>query len=186
MSVQLSRQTPIVVIAFVIVGLLVYGFWPTPIEVDIVHATRGKLQVTVRDDGETRIKEKYIVTAPVEGRMQRLELHPGDIVSRDQTIVARIEPIDPTLLDARSKAQAEARVRATEATQQQSHSSLKQRNEALELARHDFDRARDLIKTNAISSSDFDRAEHRHAMAQADVRSAEFAVKIADFELELA
>jgi hypothetical protein len=75
-----------------------------------------------------------------------------------------IEPVGPTLLDARTKAQAdgrEARVRAAETTQKQSHSLLKQRSDALELARHDFDRARKLMKSNAISPPDFDRADEK-------------------------
>lgn len=186
MMKQFLRKLPTILIMLFVGGLLVYGFWPTPVEVDLVRATRGRLQVTVRDDGETRIKEKYIVSAPVEGKLMRLEIHPGDVVCEGETILARIEPGDPALLDARSKAQAEARVRAAAATQQQSHSSLKQRGEVLELARHDFERASQLTKTEAISTSDFDRAEHHYRIAQTDVRSAEFAVKIADFELELA
>ncbi len=186
MKKWLSRKLPAVIAAAVILAGLIYGFWPTPTTVDIVSVTEGSFDITVDDDGETRIREKYVVSAPVTGKLARIQLHAGDHVKLGETVLARIEPTDPDLLDARTQAEAEARVRAAEAAREQATARLNHANEELELTHHIYERAQELINTQAISQSEFDRAEHTHRIAQADLRSAEFAVKLGDFELELA
>ncbi len=163
---------------------LLYGFWPEPIEVDLVTVTRGSLDVTVDDDGETRIREKYIVSSPVSGKLLRVQLHAGDSVEQGATELARIEPNDPTLLDARTQAECEARLRASEAAFEQAKATLSRANEALELADHEYDRAKQLVGKNALSASQFDAMEHRQHIAKADVRTAEFGANVAMFELE--
>jgi HlyD family secretion protein len=89
-------------------------------------------------------------------------------------------------LDVRARAEAEARVQAAEAAKLRATAALTSAQEALELAKHDFARATKLIDKKAISRADFDKAEHQEHIAQANVRSAEFALKVAVFELELA
>jgi HlyD family secretion protein len=98
---------------------LLYGFMPVPSQVEVVRAARGDVQVTVNEDGKTRIREKYIVSAPVFGKLYRIELEEGDSVFAGQTELARIEPSLPTLLDARARAETEARIRAAESSLQQ-------------------------------------------------------------------
>lgn len=183
---RLTRKLPALFVIGVVAAALAYGFWPVPIEVDDVVATRGTLRVTVDEDGKTRIREKYIVSAPVSGKLWRVELDEGDTVREGQTVLARIEPSDPTLLDARALAEAEARVSATEAAGRQAEASLQRAKEVFELASHDYARALDLVQTKAIPVAEFDAAEHAERMARADVRSAEFGVVVAKFELELA
>lgn len=180
------RRLPLIVVIAGVAVLLVYGFSPTRVEVDAVVVERGSFDITVNDDGETRIREKYIVTAPVSGKMLRVELHAGDVVRRGKTVLARIEPGDPEPLDARAQAQAEARVRAAEAACEVATARHKRANEELELTKHDHDRSLDLIEKQAISRSDFDRTEYQFHMAEAGLRSAEFVVRVADFECDLA
>ncbi len=183
---RLLRRIPVFVVSLLIVVLLVYGFWPTRLPVDVVTVIRGSFDVTVDDDGETQIREKYKVSAPVTGKLARTELHAGDAVEQDVTVLARIEPTDPELLDARTQAESEARVHAAQAACDQADARLNHAKEQFELAGHEYDRAKSLIPSRAISQAEFDRAEHAFRIAAADVRSAEFAVKLADFELELA
>lgn len=183
---RFRRKVPIMVVAVIVAGLLAYGFSPTPVEVDAVAVKRGSFEITVNDDGETRIREKYIVTSPVAGKMLRVELHAGAAVRQRETVLFRIEPRDPTPLDARTQAETEARVRAAEAACKVAEARRSESNEALELAQHEYDRIRDLIDSRAVSQSDFDQAEHGLRMAQADLRSADFTVQVADFECELA
>ena len=73
------------------------------------------IRETVDQDGKTRIRERYTVSAPLAGRLLRIELDPGDEVDAGETLVASIEPRDPDLLDARAVLQAEANVKAAEA-----------------------------------------------------------------------
>ncbi len=183
---KILSKIPWIVIVVGLVALLVYGFWPQPVEVDIVEVNQGSLDVTVNDDGETRIREKYVISAPVNGKMLRIQLHAGDRIEQGVTELARIEPIDPELLDARTEAEYEARVRASEAALDQAKAEVSRAKEALELAEHNYERAKKLIDSRAISRSEFDAAEHRQHIANADVNSAEFAVKVAKFQLETA
>jgi HlyD family secretion protein len=184
MMKRLTTKLPSIIGVILLGTLLLYGFWPKAVEVDLARVTRGSLEVTVNDDGETRIREKYVVSAPVAGKLLRVQLEPGNSVKQGVTELARIEPSDPALLDNRTQAEAEARLRASEAALHQVEATQLRAEEALELASHEYDRARELLPANTISRSDFDAAEHRQHIAQADVRSAAFAVKVAEFELE--
>ncbi|MCA9015367.1 MAG: HlyD family efflux transporter periplasmic adaptor subunit [Planctomycetaceae bacterium] len=180
------RRISLLVVLLILGGLLVYGFWPVPIQVDLVQAERGTFLVTVNEDGKTRIREKYVLSAPVSGNLFRIELQEGDSIKANQTVLARIEPGDPTLLDARAEAEAEARVRAAEATVKQAEAALQRATEAHELAEHDYQRALKLLQMKTITESEFDEYEHHKGMAKADVQSAGFALAVANFELELA
>lgn len=164
--------------------LLAYGFWPRPVKVDTVQVQRGALSVTVDDDGETRIREKYVVSAPVGGHLLRLQLHPGDDVLQSVTEVAKLLPADPSLLDARSRAESEARKRAAEAAKQQADAVLNSALETAELAEHRFERATKLSSSNSISAAELEEAEHQAGQARANVRAAEFTAKVKAFELE--
>ncbi len=183
---KILSKIPWIVVAAGLVALLLYGFWPKPVEVDIVEVAQGSLEVTINDDGETRIREKYIVSAPVAGKMLRIQLHAGDTVDQNSTELLRIEPSDPGLLDARTRAEYEARVRAGQAAVEQTQATVRRAKEQLELADHDYVRAKRLIKSRSISRSEFDSYEHRQHIAKADLNSAQSAVKVAQFELEMA
>src|SRR5690606_8307784 len=96
-------------------AVLMYVFRPQPVPVEVAEVTRGPMQVTVEEDGQTRIRERYIVSAPLAGQLQRIVLDPGDPVTAQETLLALIDPTDPSLLDVRAQAEAEARVRMAEA-----------------------------------------------------------------------
>ncbi len=164
--------------------LIIFGFMPKPVEVDLAEVTVGPLEVTVNDDGETRIREKYIVSAPVVGKLLRMQLDAGDEVQQNVTELAHIQPSPPQLLDVRTQAECEARWHAAEASLEQAEAKLRSEKEALEMAQHDYDRARNLRPKNAISQAEFDIADHRLRIAQANIRSAESGIKVAQFELE--
>ncbi len=164
---------------------LTYSLWPSPVRAEIVRITQGPMMVTVDEDGKTRVKERYIVSTPISGLLGRLELHAGDMVEANKTVIATIEPTNPALLDARSLAEAESRVKAAEAAKQQSEARLEAAQEAYGLAEHDLARAKRLSIPQAISQADVDSAEHQERIAAANLRGAEFADRIATFELEL-
>lgn len=130
------------------------------------------LLVTVDREGKTRVRERYVVSAPLAGRLQRIEFHPGDRVKAGKTVVAVLDPGDPALLDPRARAEAEARVHAAEEASKLAGTNLKQ-------ARTEADRARRLGVGRSVSQEELDRAEHRE-------RTAAFAMRIAEYELELA
>ncbi len=181
-----ARKLIWLTIAVGLASVLIYGFTPKPVDVETVQPTIGSLKITVDDDGETRIRERYIVLAPVTGKMLRVGLHAGDRVVAGETELARIAPADPSLLDARTRTEAEARVRVATAGYSQATAVVDRAQEALELAQLEFDRAKKLLPNNAISQSEYDIADNRLRLAAAEVRSAESAQHVARYEIDQA
>lgn len=167
-------------------ALLAYAFVPPAAEVDIVQVGRGRLEVTVNEDGKTRIKERYIVAAPLAGELLRIDLHPGDHVVAGETALAAIEPNAPSLLDERTEAEAVARVSASEARLQHTEVQLERAQATYTFARKEHARAETLLPSQAVSQGEYDAAVHRLRTATEDVRAGEFAIQIAHFELQQA
>jgi HlyD family secretion protein len=173
-------------VLLLIAAALAYGFWPRPVTVEVAAVTRGDFQVAIHEDGKTRVRQRYIVSAPVSGHMLRILLREGDTVQQGTTVLARIEPTAPTLIDARTLAEAEAKVRIAQSARDQAEAARQRSVEARELMQHNFVRVQQLMENNAAAREQFDTAEHGVRMAEAEARSSEFATQVAGFELELA
>lgn len=183
---QVRSKLQLLAVVMIVACLLAYGFWPRPVSVDTILVKQGALTVTVDDDGETRIREKYSISAPVTGHLLRLQLHPGDLVVQSETEIARMIPANPSLLDARSQAESEARMRAAEAGKEQANAVLTSAIEVADLAEHSLERARKLASSKSIPEAEMEQAEHEAGQAKANVRAAEFNLKVRTFELEQA
>ena len=166
--------------------LLGYAFVPRPIPVEVATVTRGPLQVTVNEDGRTRIKERYVVSTPLGGRLLRVKLHPGDAVEAGITLLTALEPTDPELLDPRTRAQAEARVNAAETTRQQAGPLLERARTAHQFAQTEVERAQHIYQEGTLSHQGLDQAEQKERIAAEELKSAQFTVQIVNYELELA
>lgn len=165
---------------------LIYAFVPRAIPVDVAPVTRGPLQVTVNEDGKTRIKERYVVSTPLGGRLQRIALKAGDTVTRGATSLTVIEPTDPELLDPRALAQAEARVKLADAACRQAVPLLERARTAWEFAGTELQRARALYEDKTLSHQELDQAEQKERTTAEELKAAQFALQIADYELEQA
>ena len=110
-----TRRTLLVIgVILVVVVATIYGFLPKAVEVDLVAVSRGPLQVTIEEEGRTRLKERFVVSAPIAGYMRRIDLKVGDPVRKGQVVVT-LEPLRSQPLDPRSRAEAEATVFAAQA-----------------------------------------------------------------------
>jgi HlyD family secretion protein len=179
------RLLPISVLLVVLAGV-VYAFLPQPVRVDLSKVTRGALAVSVDERGKTRIKDRYVVSSPLAGRLLRIELLPGDSVETGKTVVAVIEPGDPALLDPRAVAEAEARVKAAEARLHQAGTALEQSAAALQFAEGDLGRVRGLREHGGSTLHAESETAMRYRMRTEENRGARFAEEIARFELEQA
>ena len=103
----MRRLVRIGVVVIVLAAVLIWAFRPAPVPADFAAVERGVLQVTVTEEGHTRVRDRFVISAPVPGRMQRIELEPGDPVVAGKTVVARFAPTDPGLLDVRTRAELE-------------------------------------------------------------------------------
>src|SRR5688572_20034937 len=117
MKKWIGRTILIVIVIAIVVGV-VYSMRPKPTTVDLVTVARGPLEVTVDGEGRTRVKDRYVIMSTVHGDLARIELEVGDEVS-EQTVVARIEPTAPPLLDARQREELKAQERASGAAARQ-------------------------------------------------------------------
>ena len=120
---------------------LAWGFMPRPARVDLVAAARAALAVTVREEGKTRVRDRYVVSAPVPGFAHRIELDVGDAVEPGQLIV-KLEPLRSASLDPRSAAEAQARVAAAEAALQAAEQNARASASEHQLAQQELERWR--------------------------------------------
>lgn len=166
-----------------LLSLVVWGLKPKPIEIETGVVARGPLTVRVSEEAKTRIRNRYVVAAPVAGTMRRVPLKPGDAVKAGETLLTTIEPMATPLLDPRSRLQAEAMVSMKEAARKQAAQALEAQHSALKMAEADRDRIRAVQRAGTVSETDRDRAEGDASIKAAEVRASEFALQVLDFEI---
>jgi HlyD family secretion protein len=172
--------------ALLVVAALVYALQPQPLEADFVTIESGPLRVTLDEEGETRVRDRFMVSAPLAGRVLRIELEPGDAVTANETVLATFLPVDPTLLDARTRAEIEARVRAAEAAVGRAEVERERAGTESEYAELDLERYQHLDASELISKEQLDASQLRARTAAETLRSSEFTVSNARYELEVA
>ncbi|MDC0934707.1 HlyD family efflux transporter periplasmic adaptor subunit [Pirellulales bacterium] len=174
--------------ALAVVVAVGYGLVPEPVQVDLARVTKGDIRVTVDEDGKSRIRERYVVSTPLAGRLLRIDLEPGDEVASGETLLATIEPRNPELLDARTIAQAEARVSAAEASLQKMGPLLEEAQATQEFTEAELRRMRDARVKNlsAVSESEIQSKLLAYRTASAMLRIAKHNEEIARFELQQA
>ena len=151
---------------------------PEPVDVEIGIATRGPLSVTVNEDGRTRVVDRYVVSSPIGGVLGRLPWREGERVDSD-TVLATIVPPSPPLLDARSRAEAQARLAGALAAERQAEAQLARAGAAEELATRELARRERLEAGGAVSAVALERTRFE-ARARADeLQSASFGVRVA-------
>ncbi len=157
---------------------LVQAFRPQPVPVDVVAVRSGALVVTVDEEGKTRVRDTYTVSAPVMGRARRTTLEAGDAVVAGDTVVAEIEPSDPELLDLRTRAEAAADLAAAEADYSLAVAELDEALAELEFAKAERARSRRLAETDTISEREVDQAELAFKTRSAAVGTARAALRV--------
>jgi len=167
-------------------GALTWLFRPQPVAVDLATVARGPLQVSVSDDGETRVRDMFVVSAPLAGHMRRIELEAGDSVVAGETIVARIEPSDPSFLDRRSEAEVRAGIRASEAARAHAAAELRRAQAERDFAITELKRFEGLAASRTISQNDLESARRRARTAEAAVDEAVAGLRVSESELEQA
>ncbi len=168
-------------------GLLVLaGFWPRAIAVEIAEVERGALRVTVDEEGQARVRNRYVVSSPVGGQLRRIELRPGAVVRAGETVLAELETAGTDLLDASALAQAEARVGAAEGGLAAAEARRAAAEASRRLAEAELGRQRSLAERRLIAAQELETAEMRAITAAQEERAAGFAAQVASFELEQA
>jgi len=154
-----------IVAAALVIGVIVVSMLPQPLEVDIAAVDRGDVRVEVVDEGRTRMHDVYMVSAPITGRVLRVEVEPGDAVKAG-AVVARMSRAAAGFLDTRSDLQARAAVAAAQA-------QLRAATADCALAEREHQRNLELVESNLISKAAADQSEARLDAARAARDAAE-------------
>lgn len=160
-----------------------YAFWPRPVPVDLAVLKRGPMTVTLDEEGRTRVRDVFVVSSPVAGRVRRIESNVGDAVVAGKTVVAYIEPTDPAFLDVRTEAEAKAAVQTAIAAKALAEAKLEQAQAELDFASAEVDRARRLISGKIISQRAFDEAERSFRTRVAAVATVRAELKMRESEV---
>lgn len=164
---------------------MVWFLMPRPVPVETAAVAKGRFVATVDDDGKTRVRERYIVAAPLAGRLTRVGLKAGDKIASDE-VIAIIMPPPAPLLDPRSRREAEERLGTAEAARERSKATVERAQAQADQAKTDLDRARTLVAQGAATVQALERAELMQRVADRDLRAAEFQDHAAAHEVEQA
>jgi len=157
-------------------AFFIWLFWPRPLDVDAMDVRMGPISDTVADQGIARVRQSYVVSAPVSGRLERLPREVGDRVVANETPVATIRPSAPELLDPRTRAQAET-------AEQAARAALASANAQRDRLAADADRARDQLQRTASLAAQGVVSPSDLVAARADAEQAEHAVRGADADI---
>ena len=177
----LANRRVLIAVA-VVGGLLAVALWPQAVEVDVAEVAAGPLLVTIDEEGQTRVRQRFVVSSPVAGRVLRIELEPGDEVKRGD-VVARVRAETSPLLDPRSRAEAEAAVASARAALGRARAEAQRARTALAQAERELARVRELAAGGLTTPQEVDLREAEEAAAQEALNAATFAVQAAESEL---
>jgi HlyD family secretion protein len=184
MRITIGRVGMALGVAAALAGIA-WFLMPRPVPVETAAVTRGHFVATVDEDGKTRVRERYVVAAPLAGRLTRVGLKAGDKVASDE-IIASIMPPPAPLLDPRSRREAEERLGTAEAALERSKATVERARAQADQAKTDLDRASTLAAQGASTVQALERAELLRRVADRDLRAAEFQDHAAAHEVEQA
>jgi HlyD family secretion protein len=182
MKRHLHRRAALGVGLLVLLATVYLLLRPSPVLVDAARVTRGPMEVTIDDEGETRVRDRYVITAPVAGRLARIDLREGDTVRAGATVAC----ILPSPLDARAREAALARVAQAEDAQRAMDALVEQARAAQLQARRTSDRLNDLAGRNLVAPEERERAETESGGRARELESAEFRARAAAHDVEAA
>lgn len=171
-----SRLIVTTIVALLIGVALAAAFWPRPMLVNLGEVSRSPMMLTIDEEGRTRVAEPYVVSTPVAGRLQRVQVEPGDPVVRGETIVAHMLPTNPAALDIRTREQAQAAAQAAEAALRVARADLNAAIANRDLAESELNRAEQLLAREIASQASLDRARQNLRVSTAAVETAEAAI----------
>lgn len=183
-GVWVRRSGWVLVIGLGVAGAAWFA-WPRPIPVDTTAVIRGPMEVTVDDEGKTRVRHVYTISAPIAGRVLRISppRHVGDEVIADETVLAVMQPMLPSFLDVRSRDELEALHAGAKAAVTLAQAEVRRLEAALEFARSELQRAEALARTQTISTKALDKARFDAETNDAALVSAKAQLEVRRHEL---
>lgn len=168
--------------AVLLIVMIIMMSWPDPVSIEVATAEIGPLRSTIDEEGVTRVHERFLLTAPVTGRLRRVMMDEGDTVTRGQVLIH----LSPAPLDVRAQAQAQARIEAAEALRQEAQAQVESAQANLREAQRQQARAESLAVNDLMSTEQRDLARLQTETMTKALEAAEFRARAAEFEVEVA
>lgn len=185
MNNPLRKHPVIISITVLIVALLIWGFWPQPVFIEAIEAKRAPLTITIEEEGRSRVVDRYIISAPIDGVACRQQLDVGDEVTQGQVLLG-ITPLESQVLDPRSRAQTKAQVAAADSALHAAEQQAEAAEASAKLAVIEHERLKPLVEKGVISTDAYDKTATQVQTTAAAQRSADFQVEVARYELQAA
>lgn len=173
------------IIALLVMLALYFTLRPQPVLVETAQLRHAPLRVSIDEEGTTRIRDRYVVSAPVAGVVRRIEWKVGDELEQ-QALLAELEPLQSTVLDARSRAEAEARIAAARSALLAAEEQVKAAQTDADYQNDEYRRKKTLSEKNMIAAEELAQSHAARQRAAAVLRSARFAADVARYELDAA
>ncbi|HYL03605.1 MAG TPA: HlyD family efflux transporter periplasmic adaptor subunit [Steroidobacteraceae bacterium] len=175
-------------LAGTVLGIAAFLLWllmPAPVPVEVATVTRGALEETVDEQAKTRIRDHYVLSAPLAGELERISLREGDAIAAGEP-VARLRPVIPALLDSRTELELRRRVEAARAAEERAAARVAQSQVGLAQARLEVERSRRLAESKLIPAAKLDADELTFLMAQRELDGANADVHVARHDVDIA
>jgi HlyD family secretion protein len=172
------------IIVLALIAGLAFAFWPRALAVDLGTVSAGPMAMTVNDEGETRVVDVFTESAPVSGRLRRIEAEPGDAVFAGSSVVAELEPTESQLLDPRSEAEAQAQLSAAVSSASLAEAELTKVEAELKFAQSELERARELALQGTIPKRELEAAERAFETTRASLGVTQANMQVRRFELQ--
>lgn len=165
--------------------LLVWAFAPRPVEVELATVTQGRFETTIDEDGKTRLADRYLVSAPLAGRLARITLKEGDAVTENMAL-AQLSSVLPAMLDERTVREVQARVGSAQDNVARAEARVARAGVAVQQARNDALRSEQLAQQGFIAPTKLESDRLATQAAQREAESAMAERRIAGHDLEQA
>ena len=185
MKPHIRRRILIITVAATVVLAVIYGFMPKAIQVDAIAAKKGPMRVTVDEEGKTRVRDRFVISAPVAGYLRRVELDVGDSAVKGQ-VIAELEPLRSTVLDPRSRAEALAALSAARAAFNAAKENAQAAAASADYARKNLERQKRLYDSGYVAKDSLDQADADAKRTAANRLAADASVKSARADVERA
>lgn len=168
-----------------LLALLAWAMRPAPVPVSVARVNAAPFIDSVIEEGRTRLRDTWNVSAPIAGYLQRVVLEVGDEVEQGHPLFL-LEPSPAPALDPRSRQQAEETLQAAEARLRTARANLETARAERRFAEAEFERYRTLHLRNLVSTADLDQRRSQRDRQRAIESGAASSVEAARFEVESA
>lgn len=181
------KKTWIVLVAggIATAALLAWAFAPRPLEVEVASVTEGPFETSIEEDGKTRLRDRYVVSAPLSGSVGRITLREGDAVEAG-ALLATLTPVLPAMLDERTRREQQLRVEIAQAQRQRVAARIEGAQVALAQARNEQQRSEQLARQGFVAPTKLETERLAVQAAQKDLEAAVEEGHVAAHEVEQA